>query len=893
MEWLVILIGAVAWFIHRGSVNSRITALEATVAQLRLDIAARKSIRSTAEREAPAAGPAPFFERPAVTSPAPQPRRPEAQTLQATLDEIREEANERVPPVPESADQRVPSSAPPDKEEPPELPIVGWVRSYFTGGNVIVRVGILVLFFGVAFLLKYAAEHSHVPIEVRLMGVAALAVVLLGVGWRLRERRPGYALALQGGGVGVLYLTVFAALHLYALIPAAGAFGLLAGIGVFSGALAVRQDSMALAMLGAAGGFLAPVLAATEHGNHVMLFSYYVLLDLAVIGIAWSKAWRPLNLVAFVFTFGISAVWGATQYRPELLGTTEPFLIVFFLMFTAIAVLFAFRRAPNLLYYVDGTLVFGTPAVVMALQSGLVHHIPYAMAYSALGLGAFYLLLAWVLFARHRDSLRLLVEACLALSVAFLTLAIPLALQGRWTAACWALEGAAVLWVGLRQQRRLAIAAGVLLQLAAGIAYIGHEPMVSGTRAIANSHFVAAVLISVGGLVAAALTRRASAELKELRLPVTTTLFYWGLAWWLFAGLTDIDRFVPDTYQLAAALTFVALSTACLSLLAEILDWSTARVPPLSLFPLMAIAAYLWVPHRHPSAFGGWWVWPTAAVVAYAALKRQESAVTPAWQGLLHVLALWLVAGLVTWECAWQVHEAVGGAWAVATWGVIPAAVLYTLPHVARRQAWPIAAHLDSYLCDAATGLALYLCIWCLATNVISNGDPAPLRYVPLLNPLDAAGGFALLATIAWLIRLPSFGVTSWLTVDRRPFFGVAAATTFCWLNTVLLRTLHHWEHVPYNFDAMMASTLTQSSLSLFWTVMALAAMLWSARRGYRLPWFCGAALMVVVLVKLFLVDLSHIGTIPRIVSFLGVGALMLVLGYFSPLPPSRPETES
>ena len=88
----------------------------------------------------------------------------------------------------------------------------------------------------------------------------------------------------------------------------------------------------------------------------------------------------------------------------------------------------------------------------------------------------------------------------------------------------------------------------------------------------------------------------------------------------------------------------------------------------------------------------------------------------------------------------------------------------------------------------------------------------------------------------------------------------------------------------------MMESTLTQSSLSIFWTVMALAAMLWSARHGHRLPWFCGAVLMGIVVVKLFAVDLSHIGTVPRIVSFLGVGTLMLVLGYFSPLPPNKPE---
>ena len=109
----------------------------------------------------------------------------------------------------------------------------------------------------------------------------------------------------------------------------------------------------------------------------------------------------------------------------------------------------------------------------------------------------------------------------------------------------------------------------------------------------------------------------------------------------------------------------------------------------------------------------------------------------------------------------------------------------------------------------------------------------------------------------------------------------------FVWLNAVLLRTLHHWAGVPFDFDAMMRSTLVQTSLSIFWSLLALATMLWATRSARRLLWFVGAALMGVVVVKLFTVDLSRIGTVERIVSFIAVGLLMLVIGYFSPLPPT------
>ena len=85
-----------------------------------------------------------------------------------------------------------------------------------------------------------------------------------------------------------------------------------------------------------------------------------------------------------------------------------------------------------------------------------------------------------------------------------------------------------------------------------------------------------------------------------------------------------------------------------------------------------------------------------------------------------------------------------------------------------------------------------------------------------------------------------------------------------------------------------MASTLVQTSLSLFWTVLALTTMLVAARKRTRFVWLAGAALLAVVIAKLFLIDLSRVGSVERIVSFVGVGLLMLVVGYFSPLPPAR-----
>src|SRR5690606_38085061 len=145
------------------------------------------------------------------------------------------------------------------------------VRRWFATGNVPVKVGMLVLFAGVAALLDYASDQGwlRMPIGVRLAGVAALAVAALAFAWRQRERRRAFALSLQGGAIGVLLLVVFAAFRLYGLLSPGVAFGLSVLLVALAGTLAVRQDAAWLALLGLVAGFLAPLWLSTGEGNHV------------------------------------------------------------------------------------------------------------------------------------------------------------------------------------------------------------------------------------------------------------------------------------------------------------------------------------------------------------------------------------------------------------------------------------------------------------------------------------------------------------------------------------------------------------------------------------------------------------------------------------------------
>ncbi|HET7607408.1 MAG TPA: DUF2339 domain-containing protein, partial [Gammaproteobacteria bacterium] len=683
------------------------------------------------------------------------------------------------------------------------------------------------------------------------------------------------------------------------LLPAALAFGLLVAVTAAAGVLAVLQDARALAVFGIFGGFLAPVLVSTGSNNHVALFSYYALLDLAILGIAWFKAWRVLNVLGFLFTFGIGTMWGVNYYVPENLATTEPFLVLFTAMYLVIPVLFAMRvEPPRLRGFVDSTLMFGTPIVAFGLQSQLVGDTKYGLAISAVALAAAYIGMATFLFRTRRGELRVLVESQLALGVAFLTVAVPLALDDAlWTSAAWALEGAALVWLAFRQQRRLALVAGVALQALSAAAYIVKSP-VAAEWPVLNGPFLGALVLAFAGFFSARLfdpereNRTGHGALTEaFAKAASIVLLLWAAAWWLFAGIDEIDRSVGYDIELAALLGFAA-GTALLAIaLAARLRWPRLNWLSLALWPsagLLFAVGLLGV--AHPAADFGWLAWPVAVGAMLAVLRARE-ALFGRLAGALHVLAYWLAAGLLLSETHWLVERATQGVWPEAAVLALGAVFVLATLRAPAAVAWPFAAHARAYLQAACGALLAALTASALALNVESSGEALPLPYLPLVNPLELASVLVLVALLMWLEAVGRETPTLEAAARARP--AVAGAAVWFLSTMTVARCVHHWAHVPYDLDSLAASTTFQSALSIVWGIAGLAAMVVGARSARRGVWLAGGALMSVVVVKLFLVDLGNTGTLARVVSFLGVGVLLLVVGYFAPVPPRLPAEAS
>jgi uncharacterized membrane protein len=238
---------------------------------------------------------------------------------------------------------------------------------------------------------------------------------------------------------------------------------------------------------------------------------------------------------------------------------------------------------------------------------------------------------------------------------------------------------------------------------------------------------------------------------------------------------------------------------------------------------------------------------------------------------------------LASWEMYWLIDRLATEAseWRVVAWVLIPIATLAAMPALARRQEWPFGRFADDYR-NALTPLAVFAAVWIVLTS-IERGNPDPLRYVPLANPLELIQCVVLAGLLSWTRRIRS------QEFERR-FWYVWSILVFVVLNGMIARATHFYGEVQFGLEPLWSSATYQTAVSIVWTTVALASMSGASWLKHRAVWFSGAGVLAAVVLKLFLVDLIDINTVARIISFVGVGLLMLLVGYLSPLPPRLKE---
>jgi uncharacterized membrane protein len=457
--WVIVVpVLAIVAYVRVGAVKSaaqaeaaqlirRIYALEQRLAQIEMGVSALNAAASAIPRRETAEPAATVAHPPIPATPSPsvplatQPARPAVVSAPVSAQHVPAPVREHAPPLSQPMSRGKMTSDASDGNF--EAVVAGRWLNY---------VGILALLFAVTFFLKYAFDNNWVGPRGRV-GIGLLAGSIL-YPWSHHLLDRGYKYfseGIAGLGAAVLYLSLWAGWHYYHIFSQDVAFMAMIAVTALTLVVAVGRNSERIAFLALLGGVITPMLVSTGQNHEISLFTYLTILGAGVLGIAWVRDWKSLPPVQFLATLVYFWGWYSDFYRPNELGTTVIFATVFFILFAALPVVRS-RRDGELSGLEAAIVLVNSLAYLVALREMLWPENRWALTGAVLALAAVHLAAERMLPEKRGTEVRLARILYAGLALTFVTLAIPIRLDGNWITIAWAVQGAVLIWSGLRAQ---------------------------------------------------------------------------------------------------------------------------------------------------------------------------------------------------------------------------------------------------------------------------------------------------------------------------------------------------------------------------------------------------------------------------------------------------------
>ena len=797
------------------------------------------------------------------------------------------------------------------------------------GGRWFNWIGIIAVTFGVAFFLKFAFDQQWIGPGARVSLSALLGVALLYVGERLRGRGlKAYAYVLSGGGILILYLSDYAAYNFYRLISQPTAFVLMALVTTTAVLLSVRLSALPVAILGLVGGFLTPVLLSTGTDNEVGLFTYVALLDAGVLAVAYFKRWRSLDFLSFAGTVAITLGWAFAYFTHEKVWTTLVFLTVFFLLYSLLAIFHNVLRGRSTRWFdvalaiANATFYFGL-SYLMLTEAGLDQVTP---ATEALLLSIFFTGLFYTTWRWSPDD-RLLRYSYVGAAATFLTIALAIQLELHWVTMAWAVEALMLAWVGLRSGERAARHAALAVFCAAVVHWFTWD-MREFAYSVGPSFLpllnrrALSCFVLVGAIAGAArLYKRASEIDNNERSTARTVFLLTGNVVALALLSLDLnDYFTARLSQGAAAQldllariensrqfsisvlwTLYAATTLALGLMrrSALLRWGGLLLLLAAISKVVALDSAFYAASWHlPIINQTFMVYALlVAALAFAAWlygrapgvdEPEQSVIRPVLLGAANLLALAalslevfgyydrLMNGANT-EGFREFRE--GKVFTLALVWIVYATSAFLSGAGLRARAWRWGGLL---LLGLTTPLVLLTLIYYDAS-----------WHAPVFN--RTMGAFAMFVIALWLVVRTY--ARSGEAFEEAPLVRPVATVAANLLAIIALSA-----QAAGFYDAQIAEGVShagkeslnglpgplrdlelakQLSLSVVWALYASGLFVAGRVRNLRLLRVMALALLSLTTLKVFFLDLSSLDRVYRIISFIMLGAILLVVSYF------------
>ncbi|MGB6526383.1 MAG: DUF2339 domain-containing protein, partial [Candidatus Acidiferrales bacterium] len=325
-------------------------------------------------------------------------------------------------------------------------------------------IGILAILFAATFFLKYTFDNNWVGPSARVgIGIVCGVALIVWSQWLLRRGYRYFSEGIVALGGTVLYLSLWAGSHYYDLFSSGVSFAGMIAVTASLVALSLRRDSQRLALLALIGGFLTPALLSTGANHEIVLFLYTALLSVGMLVLERTHRWTWLPPLAFfaaqLYFFG----WYSDFYSSDALILTLAFALLFFLIFTALPILRAYRDG-HIAAIETFLAVANTSCFLVALEQMLWPDNRWALTLWLVALAVAHLLAAHIHSPEEKSTSPLASLSWLytALSLLCISLAIPARVEDQWLTIAWAVEAIVLVWIGVRLASAWLRAAGVI-----------------------------------------------------------------------------------------------------------------------------------------------------------------------------------------------------------------------------------------------------------------------------------------------------------------------------------------------------------------------------------------------------------------------------------------------
>jgi len=320
---------------------------------------------------------------------------------------------------------------------------------WFIGGSLYSTLGVALLSIGLALFVKYAFDQQWINDVGRVSVAVLVGGILFAIAQMVSSRYRMFGSVLVGGGISILFFAFALAYYQYKLFDLNIALMVFLFETSFAVFLAVSYNRQELAFLTTVSGFTAPLIAGVDFSNYIQLFSYILILDVALLIVSYYKKWLFIYITAFAFTVAFFGIWTVREFLPSI----EPpfygafiFLTIFFFVFLMIGTINNIShktpfRPFELSVIISLTVIYYSAGLIIITKTndelkGLFTALIAIVNFAYLGI-----------LIRNKNIDKGLLYLLFGLGLVFTVLIPPVQLVGKTVTLVWSVQTVLLLWL--------------------------------------------------------------------------------------------------------------------------------------------------------------------------------------------------------------------------------------------------------------------------------------------------------------------------------------------------------------------------------------------------------------------------------------------------------------